>query len=53
MRVMRNRYVTIRLSEDVYVWPGHRRDILSKMDELAEIIHSLETGRTERILDRT
>ena len=49
MRVLRRQGVTVWISDDVYAWPGHRREIQEKVNELAELLYSLETGRTERI----
>jgi len=49
MRMIRGRGVTVYLSNDVYDWPGHRKEILDKMRELEAIIESIETGRTQRI----
>lgn len=41
--------VSIWVSDDIYSWPGHRQEIQSKVDELNELIHSLETGQTEQV----
>lgn len=49
MKVIRGRGVTVYVSNDVYDWPGNRKEILDKMDELEAIIESFETGRTQRL----
>lgn len=46
---IRGRRVTVYISDDIYVWPGHRREIIDKMSELEELIYSIETGQTERL----
>lgn len=38
----------VRVEGNILDWPGHRREILDKVDELEALINSLETGRTER-----
>ena len=50
LRVVRAN-VTAYVSDDVYDWPGHRQEIIDKVNELDELIHSLETGQTERMAD--
>jgi len=46
MRAIRGRGVTVYVSDDVYAWPAHRKEILDKMNELESLIHSIETGAT-------
>lgn len=47
-QIIKGRSVTVYISDDIYVWPAHRREILDKMKELEELLYSLETGQTER-----
>ena len=46
---IRGRSVTVYISDDIYAWPAHRKEIIEKMSELEELLYSLETGRTERL----
>jgi len=45
--MIRGRAVTVYISDDIYVWPAHRREILEKVIELEELLYSIETGQTE------
>jgi len=49
MRVLKRRHVVVYLSDAVFDWPGHRNEVLDKMDEIEELIRSIETGRTQRV----
>ena len=44
MRLLRRGGITAWVDDDIIDWPGHRNEILDKMDELAELIASIETG---------
>ena len=37
----------VYVGKDILDWPGHRREILDKVDELEALIRSIETGRIE------
>lgn len=39
--------VQVLLDPDILRWQAHRMEIVQRMIELSELIHSLETGETE------
>jgi len=49
MRAIRGGGVTVYVSDDVYAWPAHRKEILDKMNELKSLIRSIETGELQRV----
>lgn len=49
MRVIRRRHVVVYLSDTVYDWPAHLKEVSDKMDELEALIRSIETGETQRV----
>ena len=49
MRVLRRRHVVVYVSDIVYAWPAHLKEVLDKMDELEALIRSIETGEIQRV----
>jgi len=49
MRVLRRRHVVVYVSDAVYDWRGHLKEVTDKMNELEALIESIETGRTQRV----
>ncbi len=49
MRVLRRRHVVVYVSDAVYDWRGHLKEVTDKMDELEALIRSIETGETQRV----
>jgi len=47
--MIRTRHIIVNVGRDILDWPGHRREILDKVDALEELIRSIETGRMERL----
>ena len=49
MRVLRRRHVVVYVSDVVYDWRAHLKEVTDKMNELEALIRSIETGETQRI----
>ena len=45
MRVIRRRHVVVYVSDIVYDWRAHLKEVTDKMDELEALIRSIETGK--------
>jgi len=49
LRVLRRRHVVVYVSDAVYDWRAHLKEVTDKMDELEALIRSIETGETQRV----
>lgn len=47
--MLRRRHVVVYVSDVVYDWRAHLKEVTDKMDELEALIRSIETGETQRV----
>lgn len=47
--MLRRRHVVVYVSDIVYGWRAHLKEVTDKMDELEALIRSIETGETQQV----